>query len=358
MSVRKSTRVLTWCVAGAIVLGVGAGAGWAANTLMSPPQDVLSSETATYTTVAEGEVGSSISLIAVSEWTSVPVGTNRASGVVTGIAAKAGDEVSTGTELYSVNLRPVVIAQGDTPAFRAISAGAEGPDVAQLQQMLASLGFYGGEIDGKAETYTVAAIRAWQKSRDLEQTGSIGVEDVIFVPTLPARVSLDPKSIARGSMLSGGEPAVQILSQAPTFSLSVTDTQARQMPSGTPVEIQSSDDQTWNAVTDEQITDETKGATTVSLISTDDRSICGDQCALIPVDGQTKLPVKVITSKSVTGLVVPSAALLSVADGKIVVVDEKGRQQPVTVVTSARGMSVIEGVDAGMRVKIPAEATK
>jgi hypothetical protein len=37
-----------------------------------------------------------------------------------------------------------------------------------------------------------------------------------------------------------------------------------------------------------------------------------------------------------------------------VVVDEEGQELPVTIITSAKGMSVIEGVEAGLRVRVPA----
>ena len=50
----------------------------------------------------------------------------------------------------------------------------------------------------------------------------------------------------------------------------------------------------------------------------------------------------------------PSAALTTNAAGEIALIDESGARIPVTVVTSARGMSVIEGADAGARVRVPA----
>jgi hypothetical protein len=72
------------------------------------------------------------------------------------------------------------------------------------------------------------------------------------------------------------------------------------------------------------------------------------------VTGQTLLQSRIVTEETVTGLVVPSAALLSGADGRTTVTDEEAVSHPVTVVTSARGMSVIEGVPAGTRVRVPA----
>jgi hypothetical protein len=72
------------------------------------------------------------------------------------------------------------------------------------------------------------------------------------------------------------------------------------------------------------------------------------------VTGQTLLLSKIVTVETVSGLVVPSAALLSAADGAVSVIDEEGVSHPVTVETSARGMSVVDGVSAGLRVRVPA----
>ena len=82
--------------------------------------------------------------------------------------------------------------------------------------------------------------------------------------------------------------------------------------------------------------------------------MCADECAQVPVTGQSFLTSRIVIVESVTGLTVPSAALLSKADGSIVVIDSDGIEYPVTVVTSARGLSIIEGVDAGTRVRVPA----
>jgi len=101
------------------VLLVGAIAGWAGGTVLTPTQDVLDSTAFTFVEVVNGEVGSSINLNTVAEWTPVPVGANQASGTVTTVNVGPGDEVTQGTVLYTVNLRPVVIAQGPIPSFQS-----------------------------------------------------------------------------------------------------------------------------------------------------------------------------------------------------------------------------------------------
>ena len=163
------SRQLRWVLGGLGVLLVGATVGWAANEVFSPPTDAFDSTSYSLAEVISGEVGSSISLNVVAEWTPSHAGTNLATGTVTKISIQPGDEVTQGTILYSVNLRPVSIAQGETPAFRPLARGTTGEDVGQLQGMLAALGYYSGPVDGKFLGSTQVAVRAWQKGRSKSQ---------------------------------------------------------------------------------------------------------------------------------------------------------------------------------------------
>lgn len=345
-------RWLSWLGIGLVILLVGAGIGWAASTVLTPARDVLDSTAFTFVEVVPGEVGSSINLNTVAEWTPIPVGSNQASGTVTTVTVKPGDEVKQGSVLYTVNLRPVAIGQGAIPSFRALSSGASGADVAQLQAMLTALGLFHGAQDGKFGYGTTVAVRAWQKSLGVAQDGVVLPGDIVFVPSLPTRVALDTEVIKRGATVSGGEPVVKGLPPEPSFTVPVTDTQAALMPNGTRVEI-ADGDLTWEGWVVDQKSDPQTG-TTVILSGKDGASICGADCGEIPVTGQTLLLSKIVTVETVSGLVVPSAALLSSADGTVSVIDEKGKSHTVTVTTSARGMSVVEGVSAGLRVRVPA----
>ena len=49
--------------------------------------------------------------------------------------------ISQGQVLYRVNDRPVVLLYGSTPAYRTLSAGATGADVAELNADLVALGY-------------------------------------------------------------------------------------------------------------------------------------------------------------------------------------------------------------------------
>lgn len=345
-------------IAGAVaLLLVGGAGGWAVTTVLTPAEDVLESTPYTYVSVEPGEVGASIQLNTVAEWTPVPVGANRAAGVVTGITVAAGDEVSQGSPLYTVDLKPVVVALGDVPAFRAIGQDAEGADVAQLQTMLVTRGFYAGTVDGKAKAGTVRAIKAWQKSLGVPQTGTVDAGDVIYVPTLPTRVALDEELIFRGATLTGGEEVVQGLPTAPVFEVPGTEAQAAMMPTGTRVQITSPEGAEWVGFVVEQKPETDTGNVIVSLEGEGGTVICADQCGQVSVFGEAILKSRIVTQETVAGLVVPSAALVTGADGQVAVIDEAGGRVPVTVVAAAKGMSVVEGVGDGARVRIPGEGS-
>lgn len=334
-----------------LILG-GAGV-WAAVTVFAPPPDVVDETAFTFVEVVPGEVGASINLNTVAEWASVPVGTNLAPGTVTSVLVGAGQEVGAGTALYSVNLRPVVVAQGEVPAFRPLSRGAEGADVAQLQAMLAVLGFYPYEVDGVFDWVTQQGVRSWQESLGVEADGVVQAGDVLFIPSLPTRVSLDTELVHRGAGLGGGEPVVLGLPPSPQFLVPVTEGQAAMMPEGTRVEITGPDNEAWTGFVTERRVHEQSATVELVLSGEDGAVICGDACGGIPVTSQTLLRSRVIVVETVTGAVVPGAALLSKADGAIVVIDEAGAELPVRVLATARGMSVIEGAPVGTRVRVP-----
>lgn len=344
---RRTTLILLLAV---LLLG---GVAWAVLTLFRVPDAPESAPEYALVEVVPGEVSETLQLNVAAAWAATPIGTNRASGTVTGVAVAAGDEVSQGTVLYTVNLRPVVVAQGEVPAFRDIAAGVSGEDVRQAQQMLADLGYFAGDISGEAGALTAAAIREWQASLGAEETGVIALGDIIFVPTLPIRVALDQDIIARGATLLGGEPAILGLAASPEFTIPVTAAQAARIPEGSKVEMTSPAGNTWLGVTGEQKREEADGTVVIAVHGLEGAEICGSACAELPAfDGRTLL-ASVHIRETVAGLVVPSSALYSEADGTVILVDERGTRRAIEVVAAARGMSVVEGVEAGTRVRVP-----
>ncbi|HWK19843.1 MAG TPA: peptidoglycan-binding domain-containing protein [Microbacteriaceae bacterium] len=359
-SKRSKSRARWWVggvLGGIVLLAAGAAVGWAGSTVFAPPPDVLDSTPYTTAEVVQGEVGSSINLNTVAEWKSIPIAANLASGTVTSVAVGPGQEVGVGSVLYAVNLRPVVIAQGAVPAFRSLARDTVGADVAQLQAMLTQLGFYSGDVSGDFGWRTQQAVEDWQASLGLDDDGVVQAGDLVFVPTLPTRISLDAEKVVRGASIGAGDPVISGLPAAPGFRVPVTDAQSAMMPDGTRVEITGPNGEAWEGFVTDRVAQQQGGTIDVILSGPDGAPVCGADCGSISVTEQSLLRSRIVTVETVTGLTVPSAALVSRADGTIAVVEEDGTEHRVTVVTSARGMSVIEGVSAGTRVRVPVSGT-
>lgn len=349
---RNAARTTILCI---LLVAAAAAVGWAARTVLTPARDPLAATQFTTARVVQGEVGASLNLMTVTEWEPTPVGANHATGIVTGVTINPGDEAKPGDVLYSVNQRPVVIAEGDVPAYRDLSSEETGADIEQWQRMLTATGFYSGDITGNMLSATIDATRKWQKSVGLPDTGVVNLGDVIFVPHLPTRVSLDTEKIARDLQVAGGEPVVRALPSTPVFSIPATSLQAQMMPVGTKVEITTPSGGTWNAVTGSQTPDrEAPSTINVALEPVTGESICGSECGQVPVTGQSTLSTRIITVPTVQGLVVPSAALITDAQGQLAVIRDTGERIPVKVLAAANGQSVVEGVDEGTVVRVPA----
>ena len=138
------------------------------------------------------------------------------------------------------------------------------------------------------------------------------------------------------------------LPAAPEFVVPVNENQSALMRDGTRVEIIGPGGQAWVGYVSGRVRDVDAGTVNVRLEGANGAVICGDECGAIPVAGQSLLPSSIITVETVAGLVVPTAALLTPAGGSVIVVDEAGVEHSVNIVASADGLSVIEGVEAGL----------
>ncbi|AYY12331.1 peptidoglycan-binding protein [Actinobacteria bacterium YIM 96077] len=335
----------------ALATGCAAGA-WAAHELLAGPEDTLEAPEYTLVEVGEGTVGQSMQLNTSAQWPTQSVVPNQASGVLTSLEFTDGERAEPGDVLYTVDLHPVVVAAGDVPAFRDLSAGTRGEDVAQFQELLLSLGYDVGKADGIFGSDTERAVRAWQRDLGVAEDGVVSREDVLYVPGLPERLALHP-DLATGDTLTGGEEAVRILDDAPSFTITLPENQAQMVEPGMAVQITREDGDPWSAEIDEVRSGETPENSVAVLDSTGDAPICGNDCPEIPLDQETLLPSVIQVVPEVSGLTVPAAALVTRAEGDVGVVSESGEFLPVTVVESAGGTAVVEGVEAGMQVRAP-----
>jgi peptidoglycan hydrolase-like protein with peptidoglycan-binding domain len=82
-----------------------------------------------------------------------------------------GSTVSEGQVLAEVGGRPVLVVQGETPAFREITPGLNGADIRQLQEALTRLGFDPHQHDGTFGAGTQAAVAAWYRAAGYAAVG-------------------------------------------------------------------------------------------------------------------------------------------------------------------------------------------
>jgi peptidoglycan hydrolase-like protein with peptidoglycan-binding domain len=188
--VRRRRRV-RWLIAGVVlivVLGVGTGV-------------VMTRQSERPAAAAEAPSPSDTAVVAKVDLTErrsvtgkLGYGTEHAlsgrkQGTITSLPAQ-GSVLERGSSVYQVDARPVPLFYSDIPLYRDIAQDmTDGPDVAAVEENLKALGFTGfGTPDKKFTTATANAIKKWQKSLGLDQTGVIGMGDVVVTPG-PVRVS-------------------------------------------------------------------------------------------------------------------------------------------------------------------------
>jgi peptidoglycan hydrolase-like protein with peptidoglycan-binding domain len=277
--------------------------------------------------------------------------------VVTSVAIVPGDDVLAGDVLYAVDLRPVVVAEGATPMFRDLGLNSEGPDVAQLQELLASLGFYSGEIDGDFGTGVRAAVREWQDSLGLEDDGVIRRGDVVFVSSLPARVVLADE-VTVGAPLAGGEVVVRELVGDPEFAIPLSPEQRSLVPLSADVFV-TFDGGVWPGRIVEAVEDELRGELLLVLEGVDGGAVCGSDCAAaVPLLGETSFSTEIVVVPETEGPVIPVAGILTDPDGSTSVRLADGTTVEVEVLAVADGLAVVEGVSAGDVILLPVEESQ
>lgn len=271
-----------------------------------------------------------------------------AAGTITVLPA-AGQVVETGQRVYEADGAPVVLFRGERPFWRELSVSAQGEDVRQLQQNLADLGFYGGSVDGAFEWRTRQAVRGWQKSLHVEQTGAFSPSSVAVADAPGIRIA---EVTARLGDI-GGSPATFTETTLRGIA-KLTEAQARTLVAGTPVTVVLPDGAEIDSVlasVDPGGQPTGEGDTTTSPTATvefDDQAQVAEAGAVA-----VRIVIRDDAEQSAT-LVVPVTALLATADGGYAVEvwdGERPARTPVEigVVADARAQVIASGsaVDGG-----------
>ncbi|WP_244375777.1 efflux RND transporter periplasmic adaptor subunit [Streptomyces ficellus] len=144
------------------------------------------------------------------------------SGTLTWIAG-AGSTIERDERLYEVDGRPVRLMYGSGPMYRTLKPGDEGRDVEELEENLRDLGLGSGlAVDDTYTEGTADAVRRWQESHDLKQTGRVGPDQVAFAS---GSVRVKETGGAVGDPVGPGKPVLTVTGaeRVVRFQLPVSD---------------------------------------------------------------------------------------------------------------------------------------
>jgi peptidoglycan hydrolase-like protein with peptidoglycan-binding domain len=319
---------------------------------LARPIAAQSTQTPLTVEVVEGSLGRSLTVPVRAQWELTPLTLAVSEAVVTSIDIEPGTSVDVGTRLMTADLRPMTVAQGAIPAFRDLTQTCVGSEVEQLQHFLSAKGFFSATPNGTFSQSTTTAVKAWQKSLSLEQTGTVLASDLVFIPSLPRKVVL-AEGIRVGSHLTAGDDLLHFVAETPSFTAVLDESQMSLLPDKTEIII-TAGERTWNAVMGSTTTSPDKSAVLGHLSAGTSDSICGDQCeASVPVrpDGTaTMLRGEAVIVPNTIGAKVPAAAVRTNATGEAFVRLLDGGLQPVKVLVTQDGQSIVSGVSVGTTI--------
>lgn len=282
------------------------------------------------------------------------LGAGRA-GIITHLP-RAGSRVRLGGALYSVDDRPVLLLRGHTPMWRALASGmSDGQDVRQLERSLADLGTFSGAPDAHFDSVTQAAVRRWQHTVGVEETGTIRLGEIVFA-SADVRVA---QAVAHlGDRVTAGAAVLRLssLHQIVSVDLKADDQTVAKVGGKVTVELLSgkSTSGTVSGVGAPEQIEENGGKRTVIpvTVTLDHPSAAGSlQQASVSVDFPTASRENVLT--------VPVAALIALPGGGYGVEVAGDAATPETIKVEpglfAGGFVEVtgDGLDAGQKVVVP-----
>jgi peptidoglycan hydrolase-like protein with peptidoglycan-binding domain len=284
-------------------------------------------------------------------------------GVFTSLPSP-GSLFTRGQVIYRVDGRPIPLFYGDAPEWRQLSAGvADGTDNYELQANLIALGLAPSVLraDNTFDSFTAQAVRNWQASLGLPQTGIVRPGDVIY---MPGAIRITVAEPAVGMFAQPGQPVLQATSTLHTVIVQLDVALESLVQVGNAVTISLPDGKTTAAGTVNAIGTIATAASAGNQNGPPQEASVTVTIALTDPSaggGLDQAPVSVgIAGDNHKGvLAVPVTALLAQPDGKYAVeVVASGRRQTVIVTTGLfddRGLVEVTSADLreGMLVEVP-----
>jgi hypothetical protein len=378
-----------WVLAGATVLAAVIVAGGAvamsgakqqAMAAQQPPANTASVERRTLSAMVS-EAGT-LTYRAQSDGSLYSV-INQARGTYTKLPTP-GQAISQGHVLYRVSGSPVVLLHGPTPAYRTLSVGATGADVAELNADLVALHYAtSSQLSPTSASFgwaTVTALEKLQAALGVTQSGTLALGQAVFEP---AALRVTALSVELGGSARTGQTVLQGTSTIRQVQVALDASQQTDVAVGDTVSITLPDDRTIPGVVSSVGTVATCSSSSGSGGSSSSSAAPGTDTCSSPSSGSSaptitvgltpahpaatgkwdQAPVQVgITTASVPdALVVPVTALLARSDGgyavEVVGAGTKNRLVPVSLglFDDADGLVQVTGaLAAGQKVVVPA----
>jgi hypothetical protein len=285
-----------------------------------------------------------------------------------------GQVVEQGQVLYEVQGEPVMLLYGATPAYRTLSKGMSGKDVAELNSDLIALGYAsGGAIDEHPEyfgTETKDALKALQEKLGVKEAngvklGELALGQAVF---LPSALRITKVMGTLGGAAQSGSPIMEASSTRRQVVVKLDAAEQASIKSGDHVTITLPNNQTTPGV----VSYISKVAKSSS--SSGGRGGGGEEegtptieVQITPTEpratgtlDQAPVHVAITTAHESNVLVVPVSALLALAEGGYAVEVTEGRFHHLVGVTlgifdNAEGKVAVSGrgLHAGQQVVVP-----
>jgi hypothetical protein len=240
----------TWALAAAAVL---AGAGVTSGVLVTSGGKAASAAArplpVATTQVQKRTLSAMVSQGGILTYRARPDGSpysviNQAHGTYTQLPT-LGQVIRQGHTLYRVNNRPVALLYGSTPAYRTLSAGATGPDVAELNADLVALGYAThAQLSPRSASFgsaTTTAVERLQATLGVTRNGTLTVGQAVFEPTA---VRVTSVSVQPAGSSQPGETVLQGTSTTRQVQVALDASQQTRMAVGNKVSITLPNNQT------------------------------------------------------------------------------------------------------------------
>jgi peptidoglycan hydrolase-like protein with peptidoglycan-binding domain len=279
---------------------------------------------------------------------------NRLRGTYTRLA-REGATMRRGRVLYDLDGAPgAVLMDGALPMWRDLHLGVEdGRDVLQLERNLLALGFdpdVDMEVDEHFNWATRAAVRRWQESLGLPETGAVELGRVVFLPT-PRRIG---EVAAQLGAEAGPGAALVTTSTRRTVEIELDTAKQEEAAVGADVSVELPDGRLVRGSITEvgRVARQTEEGTVIDVTVTLARA------ARVPPLDAAPVTVQLVQERRKNALVVPVTALVARAGGGYAVeVERAGRRELVAVdpglYTDAYVEIVRGSIRPGDRVVVP-----